>query len=236
MHDQILELLLKKDEITWQSILYELIKSEQMNPWDIDVALLAQKYLETLKKLKETNFFLSGKVVLAAAILLKIKSDKLLTEELARLDSQLFPQEAEELEELSDFINPQVKPNPILTIKTPQARRRKVTIQDLVDALEKSLEVDKIRKLRRLQEQEVPLNLKIPEKKMDITEKIKEIYSKITSFLSSKKEKLTFTKLVNSENKEEKVYTFIPLLHLENQNKGCMEQEEPFGEIEIKLK
>ncbi len=235
MHDQVLDLLLKKDEITWQSILYELIKTEQMNPWDIDVGLLTQKYLETLKKLKEVNFFLSGKVILAAAILLKIKSDKLLTEELARLDSHLFPQEIEELEELADFID-YPKPNPTLTIKTPQARRRKVTIQDLVDALEKALEVDKRRKLRRLQEQVVPLNLKIPEKKIDITEKIKEIYSRIMVFLSNKKEKLTFTKLVNSDKKEEKIYTFIPLLHLENQNKVCMEQEEPFGEIEIKLK
>tara|TARA_Y100000310_G_scaffold340196_1_gene435163 strand:+ start:906 stop:1610 length:705 start_codon:yes stop_codon:yes gene_type:complete len=234
MQDQLLDMLLKKDEITWQSLLYELIKTEQMDPWDIDISLLSKKYLETIRNLKETNFFVSGKVILASAILLKIKSDKLLTEELAKLDSQLFPPEPEELEELEDFIE-KPKPNPALTIRTPQARRRRVTIQDLVSALEKALEVDKRRKLRRIQ-QHTPIDIKIPEKKIDIGEKIKEIYNKIQNFFNIKKEKLTFTKLVDSKKKEDKIYTFIPLLHLDNQNKVDMQQETPFGEIEIKLR
>tara|TARA_Y100000310_G_scaffold343613_1_gene452099 strand:- start:355 stop:981 length:627 start_codon:yes stop_codon:yes gene_type:complete len=205
-----------------------------MDPWDIDVSLLSKRYLETVKNLKETNFFVSGKVILASAILLKIKSDKLLTEELAKLDNQLFPQEPEELELLEDFID-KPKPNPSLTIKTPQARKRRVTIQDLVTALEKALEVDKRRKLRRIH-QNTPVDIEIPEKKIDIGEKIKEIYLKVQGFFTKNKQTLTFTKLVDSKKREDKIYTFIPLLHLENQSKIHMSQEEPFGEIEIHLK
>ena len=39
--DRILNLLMQKDEITWQTILNDLIKSGEINPWDIDISILA---------------------------------------------------------------------------------------------------------------------------------------------------------------------------------------------------
>ena len=48
--------------------------------------------------------------------------------------------------------------------------------------------------------------------------------------------KLTFTKLIPSNSREDKVYTFIPLLHLTNQRRIDLEQEKHFGEIEVYLK
>src|SRR3989344_920728 len=94
MHDKLLEMLMQKDEITWQSIIYDLIKTGEMNPWDIDISLLSQKYIEVIRGMQEANLFLSGKVILASAIMLKIKSDKLLVEGIGALDNYLFPQEA----------------------------------------------------------------------------------------------------------------------------------------------
>ena len=84
MQDKLFEMLMSKDEITWQSLIYELVKTEQMNPWDIDISLLARKYLEVIHKLREVNFFISGKILLASAILLRIKSNKLIDEDLFR--------------------------------------------------------------------------------------------------------------------------------------------------------
>ena len=99
-HDRIFNLLLSKtDEITWQTIIFDLVKSEQMDPWDIDISLLTQKYIEMLRSLKEHDFRISGKVLLAAAILLKLKSHKLVGEELSELDRLLMGVE-EEMEEL----------------------------------------------------------------------------------------------------------------------------------------
>ena len=86
MHDKIYDMLMNENEITWQSILYDLIKSEEMNPWDISISLLTEKYLKRVQELQEHNFFISGKVVLAASILLKIKSIKLVDENLAQFD------------------------------------------------------------------------------------------------------------------------------------------------------
>ncbi|MEK6974073.1 MAG: segregation/condensation protein A [Nanoarchaeota archaeon] len=241
MQDQILDMLLKQDEITWQTILYDLVKTEQMNPWDIDISLLSQKYLETIKKIQETNFFISGKVILASAILLKIKSEKLLDENIARFDSILFNQSydagleiAEEFEQKNQRIK--LMENPRLTVRTPLARKRKVSLNDLVFALEKALEVDRRRTLRNIALMSVPENIRLPEKKFDITEKIKEIYSRIKDLFTSKKtEKITFDELVQSSKKEDKIYTFIPLLHLANQEKINLNQEIPFGEIHINI-
>jgi len=236
MQDQILDMLLKKDELTWQDILYDLIKSERMDPWDIDVSQLSKRYLEIVRKLEKTNFFVSGKVVLASAILLKIKSTKLLTEDISNFDSKLYSQEEDEdyTEQLDDQEFEQDS-QPRLTIKTPIARKRRVSLNDLVDALEKALEVDTRRKVRK-QDDYLEEDLAMPVKKVDVGKKIKEVYSKVTNYFKIKQSNLTFTQLLPSNSKEDKVYTFIPLLHLENQNKVGMHQKDSFEEIYISLK
>ncbi len=235
-HERIFNIIFSKaDEITWQSIIYELVKTEQMDPWDIDVSILAQKYIDMIRNLKEHDFRVSGKVLLAAAILLKIKSNKLVGEDLSELDRLLIGVE-EEMEELafdetSDIHK--LEEIPSLIPRTPQPRKRKVSIFDLVEALERALEVKK----RRLLKSIPPLNLEAPKKKKDITEIIREVYGKIKSFfISTIKDKLTFSKLLPSNSKEDKVHTFIPLLHLAQQNKIELMQQTPFGEIEILLK
>jgi len=235
MQDQILDMLLKEDEITWQTILFDLIKSEKMNPWDIDISILTQKYIEIVKRLQAINFSLSGKVILAASLLLKIKSDKLLTENIAAFDNLLY--DHEELENSDDFIHEeQVRlVNPKLTIKTPQTRKKKVSISDLVFALERALEVEHRRKVKYLRNAEIPESIKVPEKKIDLGNKIKEIYEKIKTFLK-KENKVTFTQLLPSNTKEDVIYTFIPLLHLDNQKKVYIHQEIPFEEIDITIK
>jgi len=235
-HERIFNIIFSKaDEVTWQSIIYELVKTEQMDPWDIDVSILAQKYIDMLRNLKEHDFRISGKILLAAAILLKIKSNKLVGEDLSELDKLLIGVE-EEMEELGfDETGEITKMGEIAPLipRTPQPRKRKVSIFDLVEALERALEVKK----RRLLNSIPPLNLEAPKKKRDVTEIIREVYGKIKSFfISALGGKLTFSKLLPSESKEDKVHTFVPLLHLAQQNKIDLIQEIHFGEIEILLK
>ena len=235
MQDQILDMLLKEDEITWQTILFDLIKTEKMNPWDIDISILTHRYIEIVKKLQEINFSLSGKVILAASLLLKIKSDKLLSENILAFDNLMY--DHEELENPDDFIQEEQGRlvNPKLTIKTPQTRKRKVSVNDLVFALERALEVEKRRKQRYIREAEIPDHIRVPEKKIDLGDKIKDIYEKIKSFLK-KENKVTFTQLLPSQGKEDIIYTFIPLLHLDNEKKIHIYQEKPFEEIDITIK
>jgi len=51
--EQIHSILFNK-EIGWQEIIYDLINTEQLNPWDIDITVLTNKYLEKIEKFNTT--------------------------------------------------------------------------------------------------------------------------------------------------------------------------------------
>jgi segregation and condensation protein A len=233
-HEKVFDILFNQDEITWQSILYDLVRTEQMDPWDVDISLLTKRYLEMVKKLKETDFRVSGKVLLAAAILLKMKSNRLVGDA-NQLDQMFNEPEAVELyDELEEeFQKMTTTPTPVLIPKTPQPRKRKVSIYDLVKALNKALEV----KQRRVLNSVPPMNVEVNKKKKDITEVIKDIYGAIKSFFSRGSNNLTFSKLTPSKSKEDRVNTFVPLLHLANQDHRKIDlfQQQHFGDIEIML-
>ncbi len=235
MQEKIYKLVVDGDEVSWQSILQDLVKTEQMDPWDIDVSLLTKRYIGAIRQLKELDFRVSGKVLLAAAILLKIKSKRLVGEELMQLDRLIAGGEGDEdlLQEFEDLMeNSEGEEKPSLIPRIPQPRKRKVSIYDLVGALEKALEV----KQRRVEHSIPPLNVEIPKKTRDITQVIREVYGNIKSFFfRNSQKKLMFSQLVPSEKKEDKIFTFIPLLHLDHQRKVNIEQEEHFADIEITL-
>ena len=232
-HDRILDIIVEKDEVTWQSMIYDLVKHENMNPWDIDVSRLTEKYLLMLKKLTELDFRVTGKVVLAAAILLKIKSQKLLSDDIGELDRLMNPEEISEEEFYEDLEAqpPSEAEIPSLMPRTPQPRKRKVSIYDLMLALQKALEVRDRRVLRRMPSVKVD----IPQKRIDITKLIEEVYNKIKNHFTNATDKLTFARLVQDVDRENKIQQFLALLHLANvdHRKVDLIQNEHFGDINI---
>ena len=242
MHDKIFDMLVNREEITWQTIIFDSIKQENMDPWDVNLTLLAQRFIDMVKKLKETDFRISGRIILAAAILLRLKSTKLIDEDINELDrliamekqtEESFYEELESEIAAGAMINPENKNRYDLIPRTPQPRKRKISVYDLVDALNKALEV-KTRREGRVPE-DAP-EVRAPEKVVDISIIINDIYNQIKNYYIDKKEaKLTFSQLLPSDSAEDKVYTFLPLLHLTNQRKIDLEQQEHFGEISIFL-
>jgi len=232
-HDRILDIIVEKDEVTWQSMIYDLVKHENMNPWDIDVSKLTEKYLLMLKKLTELDFRVTGKVVLAAAILLKIKSQKLLGDDIGELDRLMNPEEISE-EEFYDDLEAQPPGEaeiPSLIPRTPQPRKRKVSIYDLMLALQKALEVRDRRVLRRMPS----VKIDMPQKRVDISKLIVEVYDKIKNHFTNATDKLTFAQLVQDVDRDSKIQQFLALLHLANvgHRKVDLIQNEHFGDIEI---
>jgi|SRR3989344_1358399 len=236
MEEKIYQLLIKESEITWQSIIYDLIKKDELDPWNINISLLAKMYLDRLKELKKHNFFISGKVLLASALLLRLKSHKFLTEHISNFDSFLYPTQEQELSEILDSVDNNIEYKdikiPQLLIKTPQERRRKVTLQELMRALEKALDIDYKREIRK-RDYGVIRHAELPKNVVNIAELIKGVYNKIISMFK-RKEEVTFSKLIPSTKREDKIYTFLPLIFLETSGKIELEQEIPFGEIKIK--
>ena len=94
-HEHVYNILIDND-IGWQAILYELINTEQLDPWNLDLAALAQKYLEKIRELEEANFFVSSSVILAASLLLRIKSEILREKYIRSLDEILFGKKEKE--------------------------------------------------------------------------------------------------------------------------------------------
>lgn len=237
MEDEIFDLLVKKDDITWKDILFDLVKTEQLDPWNINITKLASRYLDVVRKMKEFDFKVSGKIILAAALLLKIKSNKLVGEDIDEFDKLFSVEEIDEnqfYEDLARMRAPEDIPDfekISLIPRTPQPRERKVSIYDLVGALEKALEVKKRRLVKSMPDFE---GIRIPARKKDITLTIKQLYKRILDFLLRRK-RLTFSQLLNSDSKEDKVNMFVPLLHLTNDRKIDLEQDRPFEEIHITL-
>ena len=235
MQDRIFQMLMQENEITWQSIIYDLVRTEEMDPWDIDISILSSKYLEIIRNLKKMNFAISGKVILASAILLKLKSKKLIEEDLARFNEIINPsnEDINLLEDDEEFY----EENRLLLIpKTPQPRRRRISVEDLVSALERALSVNTRRSIRDFMNYSPAKTVEIPKKKIDINQLIKDIYGRLVNFFSIGNKRLTFKEFVNSDRKEDIIMTFLPLLHLDNERRINLEQEKPFGEIEIHMK
>lgn len=235
--DEVIDLLLEQDDVDWNSVLRGLVRDENMDPWDVDLDVIANRFLSIISDMQEMDFRLSGKMVLATAFFLKLKSDRLLDEDLHALDTMMM-----EPEELYEDLEEPVEPDPFedadpeLIPHTPQPRKRKVSVHDLASALEDALEKEQRNYLRRVEassdgEPESP-DVDAPEEQQDIETIINNVYDTITSYFQRVKQ-LTFSHLVSEETKEEKVNTFIPLLHLDNQGRVKLRQDEPFDEIQV---
>ncbi len=238
MQEKIMDLLLNQDELSWKKIIYELVESEQMDPWDIDVSLLSQKFIQIIKAMKEHEFTIPGKVVLAAAILLKIKAAHLIENDIPNLDKLINQNEEIPEDELFEEMSQQMRnsgslAHPQLIPRNPQPRNRKVSVHDLVDALQRAMATKK-RILVQQKPTAYPFN---PHRKIDILDVIRDVYHKINYYTNKDKNtKITYARLLPPKaGKQEKVYTFMPLLHLENEQKIEMEQKEHFDEIVISL-
>src|SRR3989338_6944318 len=139
--------LLFGDKLSWQALIYDLVNAERLDPWDIDITLLANRYLEKVHTLEEANFFVSSKVLLAAALLLRIKSEILLDVEIKSLDEILFGKKEEKkyVQERIDLD----EDVPDLVPRTPLPRFKKVTLEELMSALGKAITTES-RRIRKV--------------------------------------------------------------------------------------
>lgn len=222
------------DDLGWQTIIYDLIRTEQLDPWDIDIGVLADKYVETIQKLEEANFFVSSKVLLACSLLLRLKSEILANNFIQSLDEALYGKE--EKSQTIERIDIDEGELPVLVAKTPMSRHKKVTLNELINALNKAIETEN-RRIRReiTQRQAEKLVLSIP-KTPHIPLKIRmsQVFSFIQSLIKSQEEYISFSSI--AKEREEKIACFVPVLHLANESKVYLRQKNHFDEIYIGLK
>ena len=229
--------LLFEEKLGWKEIIYELINTEQLDPWDIDICLLSNKFLGKVRELEEANFFISSQVLLAASLLLRLKSELLLNHYIPSLDDILFGKKKEESKKYSQERIELDEEVPGLALRTPLPRFRKVTLEELMSALGQAIKTEnrRIRKIVVAKQQEMETSLSIPRHKINIKDRIREVYSQLKRAFANRDEKLAFSEF-SGKTSDEKVASFIPLLHLDNQHKIWLEQDGHLEEIWILLK
>lgn len=235
--EQIYNIVFSK-EIGWQEIIYDLINTEQLDPWNINITSLTNKYLEKIQEFEEANYFVSSKVLLAAALLLRIKSEILLNKYIKSIDEILFGNK-EKKEINIERIELDEDEIPELIPKSPMPRFRRVTLSELVESLNKAI----VTETRRIKKEIINRNalreteFSLPKRKFSIPNKMKDLHFRIVDYFDKNTEelKMPFKELIG-DNKEDKIISFSSLLHLEDQKKIWIEQEEHFGDIHIWLK
>ena len=207
---------------TWKEILMDLVVSEQFDPWNLDIAQITAKYLDRVKKMKEFDLHLPANVILAAAVLLRLKSETL------KLETE------EQVAEPETYIDD----NPIGEVQMLHLRmrvppKRTITLAGLVNALEEVMTMEKAR-VQRSEERVHVMELKLP--KYDIAKEMAATLERAKK-LADENGWLSFTNLLKGKQKgnEAVIFTFLPLLYLESENKIFMLQEKLFGEILINI-
>ena len=234
--EQVQDLLFNR-EIGWQEIIYDLINTEQLDPWNIDITVLVNGFLNKVQEYEEMDFFVSSKVLLAAALLLRIKSELILNKYLRSIDNILFGEKEEgknsfEKLELDEDI-------PDLIPRSPMTRLKKVTLKELIESLNKAI-ITENRRIKKAIVNKNALretNFSLSRRKYNIGGRIKDLRSKINLYFSANvsHKKVIYEKIVG-ENKEERALSLFPMLQLESNGELWLEQENHFGSIHIWLK
>jgi len=219
------------EDMSWQELIYDLINTSQLDPWDINLSILSQRYLERIKELEEANFMMSSKVLLVCSLLLRIKSELLLNRYIRDLDDILFSKKEEQ--QTLDFREYEDIDVPELLPRTPLPRYKKISLQELVLALSKAVKTEERRTIRKRTEKEIYERAKLfmPKKSINIQDRIKNVHSRIKQLFQTQ-EKIPFSEF-SGPKRQDKIDHFIPLLHLDNHNHLWLHQEKYLEEIWI---
>jgi chromatin segregation and condensation protein Rec8/ScpA/Scc1 (kleisin family) len=202
----------------WQEVLTTIVIEDGMDPMSIDIIKLTDSFMGYLKKVQKFDFRIPARFVLIAATLLFMKCESLLSEE-------------EEKGRMEGGQMPNIDMNNIPVLTPPLIRKptRKVTLSELINALNRAMEFKERKEEKKFRIRDAVERLIEPEEDIEI--KISRIFDKIVT-----NREINFSDLVPVWKKIEIVETFIPLLHLETRGMVVCEQEEMFKEIKIRIR
>ncbi len=203
---------------TWKELLLEMIASERLDPWNIDITALADGFLGKVKKMKTLELHVPANIILASAILLKYQSNALrIVEEQAQPEP--LPEESggEEI--------------PRLELVSRIPTKGPITLEDLMKEMERVITYDAPEQPKPKTIEEV-ITLSTPQ--FDIDERMESVFTLVRKKADSEGWS-TFSGLLEKGDAEETVYTLVPLLHLSQKKMVNLKQDEFFSEIFIKV-
>lgn len=204
------------------SFLLDSLKASKLSPWDIDIAYLVSSFLQKMYELGVIDFRVSGRALLSASIILKLK-----TEQLLDINSNL-----ELTEEEKELVLPPLEMPLRLT-------SRKVTLDELLVALERVLlqgeeKANRSRMNEKIGSFVTSLVFELEPDMINVEKSINETLQRILK-LASNEYTVKFSQLLSERNSKEVVKILLSCLHLANRGRIRIWQEEEFGEILIAL-
>ncbi len=207
-------------------ILVNLAKSGEIDPWDIDIVSVTDKFLARIEDIEMMDLRISGRTLLYASILLRMKSNWV------DMDEQ---EEDDIFDDGIDFFEVDDYPVPKLPVR--RIATRPVTLQELIAELKKAERVEhrkKEKKLLRKLEERVAVTtdevLGIAHEE-DILGRVARLNHVLDSVFEEH-ESVVFSELMG-EDRSENIMTYVSLLFLATEKKIWLQQEELFGELFI---
>jgi len=226
---RIVEMMLA--DYSWEQVVYDLIASQGMDPWNLDLNLLSKSFLNYIKKIEELDFRIPAKYVIISSVILRMKSDNM---RLLNIPSETDDQLIDSGEDLLDGQPPNPIGNIDLNFFSLNERRRpsrQVMVTDLISSLRKVLN-SQDRKEMQLEAARSKIRINTD----SVVDRINRVFGKINSLLNrmKKEEEIQFSKVVDKWERKEVVEHFLPIVYLDNQKKIQCRQNEFFEEIYIK--
>lgn len=209
---------------TWREMLLDLVAAKRLDPWNIDIVEVTSGYIERIKKMELLDLRVPANLILAAAILLRFKSDALRFEE----EAQVVVQETYVEEDSGTEVIP------VLELKTRIPPKRMVTLDELLLAMERVFEDQKKRE-DKAAKIDIPsvINIQLPE--FNIEQRMAEVYRRVNEEKDTEG-LATFTSILNDKTPLGIIATLLPVLHLVQDKKITIFQEKFFGEIFIRVR
>lgn len=210
-------------------ILVNLAKHGEIDPWNVDIIEVTDKFLKKLEEMKKLDLRISARTLLYAAILLRMKSEALV-EKSEAADSGI----ESEGPDLSLEYQQQI----LLTPAIRRRAKRPVTLVELIEELKKAIERrdrSELRRQRKREAERIPDTEEVLEIAHD--EDIEQRITYLSQFLDQKFEhqaRVEFTELLEDKSARNIVNTFIPLLFMAAKRQIWLEQEEPYRELYIR--
>ena len=224
-------------------LLLHLVKTSEMDIYDISVEKITEQYLEFIRRMEEMNLTVASEYLVMAAELIELKSRLLLPNSKNDEDDEYEEDPREnlikrlieykkikestpklkELEEERKKLYTKVASN----MKQYQDENQKPDFNDIdLDCL-----LNAFSKFLERKEEEKPLNTKITKKEYSVSKRSREIKSLLRT-----KQKINFEELFEIQTKEYIVVTFLSILALAKKQELIIKQDNNFSNIVLSLR
>lgn len=206
-------------------ILVNMAKNGEIDPWNVDIVEVTDKFLRQLEALEKMDLRISGRTLLYASILLRMKSNALVDIE----EPQEIIDDDYEQFEISDY------PVPALPLR--RTSRRPVTLEELLSELKKAELIEK-RRLERFKSVKDERRATLKEvlsiaHDEDIESRVGKMRNLLDGLFENQ-QNIRFSDLVLTLDRSGKVMAYLAILFLATKKEIWLDQEELFGELFIR--